>query len=909
LSLRLIQTKFFRPQTGPDLVPRPRLLERLDEGLSHELILVSAPAGSGKTTLASQWLDACGRTSAWLSLDERDNDLPHLLRYVCAAVCHPFPEACADLQDALSSASLPGTDTLVDLLVDELNKLPGELVFVLDDYHRIRAPEVHHALRQLLRYPPPRLHLVLLTRSDPPLALGRLRLGQRITEIRAADLRFDLEETRILLQDRAGRPLDDALLQTLQARTEGWAIGLQLAAISLQSQTSEQLLAHFGGSHRLLAGYLVEEVMGTLAEAVTAFLTRTALLDRFCAPLGDALLAGSPWPSSSQATMAWLEEQNLFVISIDDQDSWFRYHDLFRDFLLHRLKTDQGRAGLAELHHRAGEWLAQADLIDDALRHLLAAGDEAQAAELVETHLHPLINQDLPAPVLARWLDLFPELSIQAHPGLLIAQAYLRAFHWDLAAMAAALDRAEALVHADGAHSPLRSAMVDGLRGYMTYWQGDAGRAIPLLRRALPSLDPVTHSFTHTTFLHTLAEAYINCGQRKKALDLLQSALAEAIVHRRPTMVVLQGARTLLHLHAGELDACADASERMLALADSQPTHPEWSNTGIVRVWRGWACYLLGVIHYEQNDLEAAASHWRQVEAKRYRVNSGAFCDSMIGLALVAEAQGEAVQALAYAQAAHEYALELRSPPLLALAEALSIRLALSGDQTAEAFRHAHAINTAVNQGTAIWLERPGLAVVRALLAEATPSSLAAARQLAETCLGQAQAAHNTRQVIQAAALYALAWHAQRRTPEALGVLEQALSLAEPGGFLRTFLDLGVPMAELLRQYERRADERRSSSYIKHLLAVFARELDPAGRDELAAQYVQLYHITPLTKRELEMLDLIAQRLTYREIAERLVISPNTVKKHVSNIYGKLGVSNRPAAIAKAQESGLLASI
>ena len=901
-----VQTKLYRPQPNTSIIQRPHLLARLDRGLRHKLILVSAPPGFGKTTLVSQWLAGDDLPAAWLSLDENDNHLPQFLRYVCAAIRRCVPEACATLQDLLTHVNLLNVDYLADLLVEELNALPTELILVLDDYHCIRASEVHQVMRHLLRYLPPRLHLVILTRSDPPLLLGRLRIGRQITEIRAADLRFGLAETGLFLREQTGQPLDEALIQSLQARTEGWIIGLQLAGISLHNQSPDQFLAHFSGSHRLLAGYLVEEVMAGLPKAVAEFLTRTAVVDRFCAPLGDALLAGSPWPDSSQATIAQLEAQNIFIIPLDDEGTWYRYHDLFRDFLLHRLKQDQ--TGLARLHQCAAEWLAQAGLIEDALRHTLAAGDETRAADLVETNLHPLLNQQVPPPVLTRWLDLFPERLIQTQPGLLIAQLHLFAFRWDLVALGAVIDRATSLMQAssdtNGERQRLRLAMLNWLRGFLSYWQGEARRAIPLLEDCLDCLqDPVAYSFTRAQAINILSLAYAGCGQRETALALLRTALAEAIAHHRPGLVAFLGSRMVIHWYAGELAEAAHAAEHLLATADSWQTHPAWSGAGIVQLWRGWAHYLLGTIRYEQNDLEAAAQHWRQVEAMRYRVNPGAFLGSLTGLAFIAQAQGEVVQALAYAQTAHEFALELRSPLLLELSEALEVRLALLGGNQAKALRHSQEINTTANQGNSVWLEPPRLAAVRALLAAATPASLATALQLAETCLHQAENVHNTHQAIQVAALQALIWHALRRTTKAFETLDRALALAEPGNFVRTFLDLGAPMVELLQQFDH---QRGPSPYIKRLLAAFTRELDPAGHRKLMAQYLQLSNITPLTQRELELLALVSQRLTIDEMAQRLVISPNTVKKHVYNIYTKLGVNNRRQAIARAKEVGLL---
>ena len=631
-------------------------------------------------------------------------------------------------------------------------------------------------------------------------------------------------------------------------------------------------------------------------------MTRTALVDRFCAPLGEALLAGDSWSGSGQATIARLEAENLFIISLDDEGRWYRYHELFRDFLLHRLQQEQGPAGLARLHRRAGAWLAQAGLIEDALRHILAAGDETEAADLVETNLHPLLNRGNPAPELGRWLDMFPEQTIQAHPGLRIAQLYLFALRWDLAAIAASIDYTIKLVEGEGAGSAERRrerlAVLDALQGYLLFWQGRAAQAIPLFRRGLDYLaDPVAYSFTVVQATQLLAQAQASCGQREAALALLRTALAAATAHHRPAQIVFLGVRALILLQAGELAAATATAGQLRAAAEL----PAWSGTPLAQVWRGWAHYFLGTIHYEQNDLDAAAQQWRQVEAMRYQVNPGAYHDSLAGLALIAQGQDEAVQAMAYAQAAREFAVEQRSPPLLQLSEALAVRLALRSGNLAEAQDHAQELHPAANQVNTYWLEPPSLTALRALLAAATPDTRQTAGQLAAACLRQAENAHNTRRIIQAAAMQALVWRALRRKTEALAVLARALALAEPGGFVRTFLDLGAPLAELLQQLDQK---HASSGYIKHLLAAFAVELPP--RRELAAQYMQLYQITPLTQRELELMDLIALRLTVKEMAGRLVISPNTVKKHVSNIYTKLGVNNRRQAIARAREVGLL---
>ncbi len=353
LPILLISTKLHRPAPRPDRVMRPELLLRLHRGSDRKLTLISAPAGFGKTTLTSQWLASSTLPAAWLSLDQHDNQPAQFLRYLVAAVRTCMADACPTTYALVTASPLPDVEYLSDTLVSELSALPSRLVLVLDDYHHIRAQEVHDIVRHLLRYLPPSLHLVILTRFDPPLPLGRLRIDHQMTELRASDLRFVAEETRQFLDRRLCQPMSDDMADALHVRTDGWITGLELASISLQQQPRQDFLAHFRGSDRLLVGYLVEEVMAHLPEDVQTFLIRTALVDRFCAPLADALAADMVSPISSRAAIVQLEEMNLFIIPLDNEGYWYRFHDLFRDFLRFQLKRRQTSEDLTRLHRRA----------------------------------------------------------------------------------------------------------------------------------------------------------------------------------------------------------------------------------------------------------------------------------------------------------------------------------------------------------------------------------------------------------------------------------------------------------------------------------------------------------------------------------------------------------------------------
>jgi LuxR family maltose regulon positive regulatory protein len=905
----LLTTKLHRPGDDPVWVARPRLLAQLDRGLRCQRILVSAPSGFGKTTLVGQWLlqlEQSELRTAWLSLDEGDNRLSQFLRYLAAAVRGALPDACPTTRALLAAPELPQTTYLADVLASELAALPAPLVLVLDDYHLITAPEVHALVEHLLRYPPPPLHLVILTRADPPLHLARLRVQRSLAELRAGDLRFDSEETGAFLSRQLGHPLNSDLAQALQTRTEGWAGGLQLAGIALQHEDPHRFLARFHGGDRLLSAYLLEEVLGQLPPALMVFVLRTALLERFCGPLAERLLdAGSP-PGSGQAMLDELVSRNLFLAPLDDTGTWYRYHDLFHDFLHAQLYRHGDAALVPELHRRAGAWLAAAGLIDEALRHLLAAGELDAAADLVGQQLHRMLDHAVEHTALIGWLAQFPATSLESHPDLLLAQAWQLAFRFDLAALAALLARLDALLAAEPAEPAerhrLRQADRDYLHGYVAYWRGDFPRAHAVLRHAYACM-PETRALAHAHVVLHLALATAQLGQPDPARVLLRDALAASEARQRPTQLILLGALAILELTAANLSAATQTLGRLLAVADEWLAESAWQEVGIVATWHAWAHCFLGQVAYERNDLAAARSHWEQLAARRYLASPRAAHEALVGLALVAQARGEGEAAAASAEMARAFAVETRNPLAMAVSAALETRLALLAGRQAEAVRRSEELPTTISVGPAAVQELPPVTRLRALLADGAPASLTAALRLARSCLAQAEEAHNTRQIIALLALQSLVLQAARRPDEAAHTLGRALALGERAGFTRTFLDLGLPMAELLRAY---AAGHSRAAYARRLLAAFAGESGHAPAPTLPDVTPVPAEVMPLTPRELELLVLIDQRLTIQEIAERLVISTNTVKRHTSNIYAKLGAGNRREACARARDLGLV---
>ena len=443
----LIETKLKPPHLREGYVTRPRLLTQLDRGLAQGLILISAPAGYGKTSLAADWLrQRPALTTAWVSLDENDNDLDVFLRYLTTAVHRAFPQErpCANTQALLNAPQSPPLETIANTLINDLTQLPHPLLLTLDDYHLITLPAIQQMMAALVRHLPTALRLLLITRVDPALPLlARRRVQQRLLEIRAADLRFVSAEARTILAQTTGVEVDEATAVLLEEQTEGWIIGLQLAGISLRGQQDPAAFARAfqGRSHRLIMDFLLDEVLARQPRAVMEFLLKTAVLERFCDSLCEAVVG----QHGQESLLASLVHTDLFLISLDEQGIWYRYHHLFRDLLQRRLAQEWPQEEIAALHRRAGLWLADNGFTEAALRHLLAAGDVETAVTLIETQRHEILNQGN-FHLLARWLALLPEEVVHQRPALLQIKAWILRWQAKFQAVPSLLQQAEALL-------------------------------------------------------------------------------------------------------------------------------------------------------------------------------------------------------------------------------------------------------------------------------------------------------------------------------------------------------------------------------------------------------------------------------------------------------------------------------
>jgi LuxR family maltose regulon positive regulatory protein len=884
------------------------LAERLDEGLARGLMLVCAPAGYGKTVLLADWARRGPQPVAWLSLDAGDNDPARFWRHGVAALDRSRPGLAERVAPLLGPPAPASYEGLVTALINDLaaGSDADQALLVLDDYHLIDSEAVHTSLGFLLEHRPPGLHLVLASRSDPPLALARLRGRGQLTELRAADLRFTADEAAALL--RQGAAVSDAALPetavaALAARTEGWAAGLQLAALSLRGQPDAVgFTAAFTGSHRFVLDFLAEEVLEHQGEQVRTFLLETSVLERLSGPLCDAV-TGRP---GSQALLEEAERAGLFVVPLDEVRGWWRYHHLFADLLRARLQAEQpGR--VPELHRNAAAWYAERGLADDAIRHAVAAGEMTWAARLIERHFDAAHSLRGEAATVQRWLTPLPAELVRSRPRLLLAQAVPAATGGRLEAAEQLVDAAERSYADQGAEAgdepfeptigPAGSLLVNVpaaialVRGYLAQLRGDARSTAEFGSRA------VAESQEDEWILRSVAQVQLAvAGWLDGRLDEAERAFADGIAGRRAVGLPTWGAWASYELGQvqyarGRLDAAVRTSEQALEAAarTGQPPSPT----------AGPAYVSLAELAYQRNELDRALDNAeRGIALCRSFVYTMPLAAGLATLAWIRQAGGDPAGAL---DAMDEAVRASPGPPpgLLNPIPARRAQLLLAQGNLAAAARWTQENNL---PGEPDYVREPGhLVLARVLLAQSRPGPALA---LLNPMHAAAVAQDRVGSLIEIGMLRALALAASGQDADAVNVLAGVLTLACPRGYVRVFADEGPPMAALLAQLI--AAQRSGSGFeaaAEVPLGCLSR-LEGALSTQGVAPDAGL--VDPLTSRELEVLELLAAGASNQGIASQLVVTLDTVKKHVSHVLRKLGAANRTEAVARARELGLI---
>jgi LuxR family maltose regulon positive regulatory protein len=901
----VLGTKLRPPAPRRVLVPRARLTDllRMDRAGGPRLILVAAPAGFGKTTLLAQWLAAEQRRVAWLTLDPGDADLQAFLTGLLAAIRAAEPEVGGDALALLEAGGSTPTEAVLVSLIDDLDALAGPLVVALDDYHAVDGTAVGEAVAFLLDNLPPQVTLAMSTRVDPPLPLSRLRARGELVEVRAADLRFTPDEAGVFLNEVMGLQLDPALVAALEARTEGWAAGLQLAALSARARAAggpadvASFVGAFSGSHRFVLDYLVEEVLDRQPDEVRAFLLDTCVLDQLTASLCDALTGRT----DGQRMLEALERDNLFVVPLDDERRWYRYHHLFADALRARLAAAHADR-VAVLHAAASRWLAEDGLLADAVRHAVASGDHEHAADLVELGVAELRRRRQNR-TLRDWLVALPEDVVRRRPLLAMFAGWSRLYAGDVDGVEPWLDAAEAGLAspppAISAPGPLAAAardrdgelrtvpaMLEVYRAAVAQARGDVAGTVAHARRGLAVAGPEDH-FPRGAAAGFVGLATWAAGDLDTAVDTFTEAVAS--LHAAGMVADELGATVVLAsmwLSRGRPDQARQHYERVLAAAEGHPG-PVLPTTGDLHVG-------LADVLREQGELGAAAEHLAiarelgdraSLQENRHRWYTVT--------AALRQAWGDLDGAVAMLDQAEPLFLPGYFPDVRPIAATRARARILQG-RLDDARAWARERGVAPTNPPTYLAEYDLLTLARLLVAEGDARGALA---LLDRLLGAARAAGRDGSLIEAGLVRALAHHVAGDTDAATTDLAAALTAGVPAGYCRLFLDEGEPLAVLLGQVARTAghDVRR---HAEHLLTAARRPSAPAPSLPAGSE--------ALSARELEVLRLLATDLTGPEIARQLFVSVNTLRTHTKHIFTKLDVGTRRAAVRRAVDVGLI---
>jgi LuxR family maltose regulon positive regulatory protein len=890
------------------VISRPRLVELLDKSVNCKLTLVAAQAGFGKTTLLCDWIHKRTIPTSWFSVESSDSDPLQFLTYLIASLQNIDKNIGRTALDLLRSPELPPLPSILTVIINSMASVPKDFVLVLDDYHLVDTRPINTILTFLLDHLPPQMHIILSTRSDPPLPLSRLRSQNQMLEIRATDLSFIREETVQFIQKNLSVDLTVDEISLLEAKTEGWITGLQLAVLSMQGrEDAAQLIKKFKGDNRYIADYLMEEVLNGQPDHIKNFLLHTSILDRLYGPLCDAVTG----QKDSYQILIDLEKANLFIYSLDSEQKWFRYHRLFSDLLLQRLRHTQSEM-VSELHRKAGDWHLRNSFKDEAVSHALAAQDFDKASNLIEDIAEPMWERGVQAKLL-RWFTSLPVGMVSAKPMLSILQARAQVMSGEPQSAELTLQKAEQALETacgevfemlpDGTsfHRELDRDELCGkiatVRAILGMYQGHVERTTQQGRKALellPKEEMVWRGVAASTL--GMAQGWAGTGDLIKAKQAFAEArdISEAAGNDSFYLFASLGLEAI-GIYEGRLKEALKAFRKLESFVEEK----RMAETGYASSIQT----IIGSLLFEMNEAEEGRRLVEEGTKRAEKAYDRVMLEAnRLNLVRVLFSQGEFQEAQEIVERIEQDLMDFEIPPWMKhRTSALRARLYLATKNREEANRWVEESGLSIKAKITHRREAEFLALARILLDQ---NRLDEADFLLERLIANAETGNRVLVVIEALLIRAQVFDDRGDTSEALNALSEALALAEQGGFVRAFIDEGPSLKDLLLKIQDDSTKERkpayakfSSSYVKKLLLAFEAEKPP--------QRIK-FREESLSEREVEVLQLIAAGFSNKEIADKLFISLNTVRTHTKNINSKLEVHSRTQAVARAKELGLL---
>ena len=903
-ELDIMGTKLYPPELSSNHVYRPHLIQQLEKGSTLPLTLITAPAGYGKSVLVKSWLQSYTLPYCWITLDETENDLYQFLRYFVHAIKKMFPDSLAISESLLRAKVLPPVHVLATKLIHEIDMLGESIVVVLDDIHLVSEKSVYDFLSEFFRHPSKWLHFIIMGRQDPFLPIASLRGSRKLAELRLKDLRFSLEETTQYLQMVLNEPIEEKNISKLHQRTEGWIAGLRLAVLSRnQAEDVDLFLEDSKVDSQYIMEYLVNEILDKQSQPFRTYLLKTSLFDRFCGPLCSYICQmndqGSKNEDEGWKFISRLKNENMFVVKLDGDNIWYRFHHLFQGLLKKQLYRNFGPQEITNIYTRASEWFAENGFVEEGIEHGILAGNLDGAAQLLAENRYRVLELNNTGSALEKWISMFPHEYILQRPALLLAKAWLLHDLYRLREVEALINQLESIASDQTLQADLM-AELNFFRGAAKYWNGDGEVAERQLINAREQL-PAGQSWIASQVELYLALARQMAGQNKRAVDglheklLITSGSDDSEMYR----CVLTGTLGFVNFISGNLYQTIEISDRLLFL----------STKSSLNTTRTWAHYLLGISHLHLFELEEALANFALLVDNRSTIHPRVVVDAYVGMALAHCFLNQQELALKVSEQLLEYSTQRyagNDSHLISVARSCQARVFLLQGNVSKAEKCIQLMSKDAQIPLLFtWLEIPEITKARLLIAIGSTSSLHEAALILSDFRQKTEGKHNHCHTIELIVLQVLCSMKQGHRDQAFAYLEEVLALSESNGWIRPFVEAGSELIYLLKEYQPKSKSITSNG-AKTVAAILVNlqgehnGIKPQQNDRNMAQPAVLAEA--LTAREFEILELLQRRLRNKEIGARLYISPETVKSHIKKIFSKLDVTDRRAAVVKAIE-------